>query len=76
MVAWNLGRPWADQSRSFARTARMPIVGSLTNETPLAFQISTATRERVWLPKKLVSHDAERGVFTMPQWLALEKLLD
>jgi hypothetical protein len=30
----------------------------------------------VWLPKKLVTHDAAQGTFTMPQWLANEKLLD
>lgn len=76
MVAWNMGRPWADRSRAYARTARKPIVGTLLEERAKAYLISTATRDKVWLPKRLVSHDAGAGVFTMPQWLALEKLLD
>jgi hypothetical protein len=76
MVAWNLGRPWADQVRAHARTATRPIAGTLKAERPKAFLISTATRERIWLPKRLVRHDAEKGVFTMPAWLAAKKLLD
>ena len=76
MVAWNLGRPWADRTRTYARNSTRAIHGSLTRETALAFQIATPTRERVWLPKKLVQHDPAKGVFTVPSWLAAEKLLD
>ena len=76
MVQWNLGPTWAERTRSYARDATKPIVGRLTRQTPLAFQISTATRERIWLPKKLVRHDAEKGIFMVPTWLANEKLLD
>lgn len=67
---------WRRHVREHARTATKPIIGTLRAERPKAYLISTATRERVWLPKKLVSHDVERGVFTMPMWLAAEKLLD
>jgi hypothetical protein len=75
MVAWNMGRPWADQSRAHARTATKPVIGELLRESALAFRIRTATRT-AWVPKSLTEHDAARGTFTMPQWLATQKLLD
>jgi len=76
MVAWNLGRPWADQTRTYARSSTRAIHGTLCDERPKAFLISTPTRERLWLPKRLVQHDPTSGIFTVPSWLAAEKLLD
>jgi hypothetical protein len=76
MVAWNLGPTWADRTRLYARGSTRPIHGTLRLQTEKGFLIDTATRERVWLPKKLVSHDAAAGVFMVPSWLAAEKVLD
>lgn len=76
MVAWNLGSTWADRTRRYARSSTRPIHGTLQDERPKAFLISTPTRDRVWLPKKLVSYDRTTGIFMVPSWLAAEKLLD
>ncbi len=76
MVAWNLGRPLAERTRTYSRGSTRAIHGTLRDERPKAFLISTPTRDRVWLPKKLVQHDPASGVFTVPSWLAAEKLLD
>jgi hypothetical protein len=76
MVAWNMGRPWADQTRTYARGSTRSIHGTLRLQTEKGFLIDTATRERVWLPKKLVQHDPAAGVFTVPSWLCAEKVLD
>lgn len=27
----------------------------------------------VWVPKSYVEHDEDAGVFTMPEWLAIDK---
>lgn len=67
-----LGRP----QPGFARTAKKPIHGTLIDQRAKAFLISTATRDRVWLPKSLVTHNAVTGVFMVPMWLATQKLLD
>jgi hypothetical protein len=67
---------WRRHVRAHSRGSMRPIVGTLRDERPMAFLISTATRDRVWLPKKLVTHNAVTGVFMMPSWLAAEKLLD
>lgn len=75
MAEYNYGRTWADRTRSYGRTAKRPIVGTLLRQSDKAFLISTGTRE-AWVPKRLVSHDEASGIFTMPQWLANEKRLD
>lgn len=75
IFAWNLGRPWAAETRRHYRNSTRPIHGTLTRETALAFKIKTATRT-AWLPKSLVKHDPETGTFLVPSWLAAEKLLD
>jgi len=76
MVQWNLGPTWADRTRTHGPNAIKPILAKLIDQRPKAFLISTATRDRVWLPKKLVRHDAEKGIFMVPMWLANKKLLD
>lgn len=77
MVAWNLGPTWAERTRRFARGSVRPIRAELLRPSPSgkALLIRSATHT-AWVPAKLVTHDAERGVFMVPTWLAAEKLLD
>jgi len=76
MASYDLVSAWATRTRTHGRGSTRPILGRLIDQRPKAFLISTATRDRVWLPKRLVSHDPATGVFTVPSWLAEEKLLD
>lgn len=60
------------------------IAAELRHETDRAYLVydgrseikkgDTAPSElRVWLPKSQVEYDEDKGEFTMPEWLALEK---
>jgi hypothetical protein len=75
MVAWNLGPTWTDRTRRHARYSTRPIHGTLVEQREKSYLITTAMGERVWLPKRGVSHDPVKGIFMVPSWLAEKKLL-
>jgi len=75
MVAWNLGPTWAEQTRTYGRSSTRPIHGTLIDQREKSYLVATATRGRVWLPKRGVSYDVEKGIFMVPSWLAEKKLL-
>lgn len=54
------------------RSDVVDIAGELRHETDRGYLIFDGAKE-VWLPKILFEHDEEEGVFTMPEWLALDK---
>lgn len=68
-------KTWHNRALAQQRTAKRPIRATLIEERPKAFLITTGLRT-AWVPKRLTSHDPETGTFTMPAWLAAEKLLD
>ncbi len=76
MVAWNYGPTWAARTRAYARNSVRPITGTIIEERATSLHIRTATRPSVWVPKALVHYDKDKGVFTMPSWLASDRLLD
>ena len=75
MVAWNFGPTWAERTRRHGTGSVRPITATILEERAKAFRIATATRT-AWLPKRLVKHDPEKGVFHVPSWLCEQKLLD
>lgn len=65
---------WDQYCRNHARTAVMPIRARIERQTEKALLLDTGLRQ-AWVPKRLVSHDEEAGVFRVPAWLAEEKRL-
>jgi hypothetical protein len=48
------------------------IAGILQHETEKAYLLFDGSK-KVWVPKSHVDYDPAERVFTMPEWLALEK---
>lgn len=49
--------------------------GAPRRETEKAWLVESGPWKAVWLPKKLVAHDAEKHTFVIPLWLAFRKEL-
>ncbi len=51
------------------------IAAILKHETPKAYLVDAGIGDPVWLPKSQVEHynDGNSDIFTMPEWLAIEK---
>lgn len=48
------------------------IAGEMRRETEKAYLVFDGSRE-AWVPKSQVEWDEGKGVFTMPEWLAIDK---
>lgn len=66
---------WRCHSAAHQHSAVRTIKAVILEERPKAFYVQTATRT-AWLPKRCVTHIADKGVFYIPHWLAEQKLLD
>lgn len=76
MAQWkDLTLPWDQHTRRYSRGATRPIKAKILDERPKALLICTTNRA-TWVPRRLVSHNPETGIVTMPAWLANEKALD
>lgn len=69
-------RGFSDDDRPHGRGPLVEIAAELVRESERAFCINDGGGE-TWVPKSLVQHDAgsNHSIFTMPEWLAIEREL-
>lgn len=63
-----------DYPRKGRRGPVMEIAATMVRETPAAWLINDGDVE-AWIPKSLATMDvgARHSIFTMPEWMAIEK---
>ena len=56
-----------------AKSSKVECSGLIQHETPKAWLVDFGTKNPVWVPKSMATHDEHEQTFTMPEWLANEK---